>query len=167
MTKIAAVEERTLRVTSPLKDVYKFFIDPELIKEETADVHGFERVDGSTARFVLVEKVEKGIRYQADYTVEYKGNGSDEITWRTIRGNLEATGTVRMQKVTESITEIQYRESVAPDLPITQLMAMLFKPIVAREVRKDIGKFLDRVEARFGRVASGSSAGPFANERVR
>jgi len=167
MTKIAAVEEMTLHVTAPLNDVYKFFIDPELINEETVDVHRFERFDDSTARWVLVEKVEKGIRYQADYTVEYQGNGSDEITWRTIGGNLEASGTVRLQKVTESETEIRYRESVAPDLPITHLMAILFKPIVAREVRQGIGKFLDRVEARFGRVASEGSAGSGKNERAR
>ena len=151
MTKIAATEERTLKVKSPLKDVYQFFNDPGLLKEETADVERFERLEGNRARWVLTEKVEKGIRYMADYTVEYHGNGSDQVTWHTIEGNLDTQGEVFLRRVDESNTEIRYREVLAPDLPITSLMAKLFKPIVAREVRKDIGKFLDRVERRFGR----------------
>ncbi|HZN92573.1 MAG TPA: hypothetical protein VFB81_07700 [Myxococcales bacterium] len=154
MPKIAATEERTLRVRAPLKDVYQFFRDPGLLKEETADVERFERLEGDRAHWLLVEKVEKGLRYQASYTVEYHGNGSDHVTWRTTEGNLDSEGEVFLRQVDASSTEIKYRETVAPDLPITNLTAKIFKPIVAREVRKDIGKFLDRVEQRFGRSES-------------
>ncbi|QRN98868.1 hypothetical protein JRI60_07510 [Archangium violaceum] len=152
MTKIVATEERTLRVRSPLKDVYQFFNDPGLIKEETADVERFELLEGNRAHWILTEKVEKGIRYLADYTVEYHGNGTDHVTWRTIDGNLDTQGEVILRQLDAPNTEIRFREMLAPDLPITNLMAKLFKPIVAREVRKDIGKFLDRVEHRFGRA---------------
>jgi uncharacterized membrane protein len=154
MTKIAATEERTLTVRSSLEDVYRFFADPALLKEETADVDRFDRLDGNRARWVLTEKVEKGVRYQADYTVEYDCNGKDQVSWRTIQGNLDTEGQVLLRTVGDAVTEIRYREALAPDLPITNLMAKIFKPIVAREVRKDIGKFLDRVQRRFDRVAT-------------
>ncbi len=152
MTKIAATEERTLTVRAPLQDVYQFFSDPGLLKEVTADVERFERLEGNKARWILIEKVEKGVRYLADYTVQYNPEGGNRVTWRTIEGNLETDGEVVLRSIDGSSTEIRYRETVAPDLPISNLTAKLFKPIVAREVRKDIGKFLDRVELRFGRA---------------
>ena len=43
-------------------------------------------------------------------------------------------------------SEIHYRERVEPDLPISSLMAKLIQPLVARELRNDISRFLDRVE---------------------
>jgi uncharacterized membrane protein len=151
MTKIAATEERTMMVRAPLAEDYQCFSDPALLREETADVDRFERLGVNKARWILTEKVEKGLRYQADYTVEYLCNGADRVAWRTVEGNLDTDGEVVLRAVSDGTTEIRYREMVAPDLPITSLMAKLFKPIVAREVRKDIGKFIDRVERRFGR----------------
>jgi uncharacterized membrane protein len=159
MAKIPATEERTFNVRAPLPDVYRFFSDPGLLREETGDVARFERLPGdqaNRAHWVLVEKVEKGIRYTADYTVEYQGNGADRVTWRTVEGNLDTEGEVLLRPLADGLTEIRFREVLAPDLPITNLMAKLFKPIVAREVRKDIGRFLERVERRFGPVAKAS-----------
>lgn len=153
MTKIAATEERTLTVRAPLQEVYQFFSDPGLLKEVTADVERFERLGDNKARWTLTEKVEKGVRYLADYTVQYSPDGGNRVTWQTIEGNLETTGEVVLRSIDGSTTEIRYRETVAPDLPISSLTAKLFKPIVAREVRKDIGKFLDRVELRFNGAA--------------
>jgi len=153
MAKIDATEERTLLLKAPLAEVYRFFADPALLKEETADVERFEPLGEGKAHWVLTEKVEKGVRYQADYMIEYRGNGSDRVTWRTIEGNLDTEGEVLLRAIGESTTEVRFRERLAPDLPITALMAKIFKPIVAREVRKDIGKFLDRVAERFGNAA--------------
>ena len=42
-------------------------------------------------------------------------------------------------------SEVRYRESVEPELPITPLMARLIKPLVARELRREIIQFLERV----------------------
>ena len=150
MTKIAATEERTLTVPAPIQEVYRFFSDPVLLREATVDVERFERIDEHRARWVLTEKVEKGVRFLADYTVEYQGNGSDRVSWRSVAGNLDVTGEAELRPLPVGGTEIHYRETVAPDLPIASLMAKLFKPIVARELRQDIGRFLTRVAQRLG-----------------
>lgn len=166
MAKIAATEERTLIVSASVDEVYGFFTNPALLREETPEVERFELLGPGTARWVLAEKAEKGIRFQADYTVEYSGDGGDRVTWRTVgaigqgeqggqggqgpgSGNLDVTGEVRLRRLDDRRTEIRYRETLTPDLPITPILAALFRPIVAREVRADIGRFLDRVARRF------------------
>jgi carbon monoxide dehydrogenase subunit G len=150
MAKIAATEERTLIVSASVEEVYGFFSDPALLREETPDVERFERLGPGRARWVLAEKAEKGIRFQADYTVEYTGHDDDRVTWRTLAGNLDTAGEVRLMRLGNHETEIRYRETLAPDLPITPILATLFRPLVVREVRADIGRFLERVAHRFG-----------------
>ncbi|HEX2573590.1 MAG TPA: SRPBCC family protein [Polyangia bacterium] len=155
MAKIAATEERTLIVSAPLEEVYRFFSSPALLREETPGVERFELLGPGKARWVLVEKAEKGIRFQADFTVEYVAQAGDRVTWRTVAtegagGNLDTIGEVLLRRLDDDRTEIHYRETLAPDLPITPILAALFRPIVAREVRADIGRFLDRVVRRFG-----------------
>lgn len=150
MTKIKATEKRTLAVAAPITDVYNFFLDPMKISKLTADLEKFELLDPHRARWMLVEKVEKGVRYAADYTVEYSGNGQDEVTWQSVEGNMDIDGKIALRSLENGHTELDYQETVAPDLPITRLTAIIFKPIVARELRQDISGFLDRVTEHFG-----------------
>jgi uncharacterized membrane protein len=150
MVKIFATEERTMRVRAPLSEVYAFFRDPAMIRELSADVESFERIDEHCARWVLTEKVEKGVRFRADYTVEYRSEAEERVVWCTTTGNMDVDGEVELRALEPQCTEIFYRETVGPDLPITKLTALLFKSIVARELRQDIRHFLDRVRDRFG-----------------
>jgi uncharacterized membrane protein len=152
MVKIFATEERTMQVRTPISQVYTFFSDPALIRELSADVESFERIDESHARWVLTEKVEKGVRFHADYTVEYRNEAEQRVVWNTIAGNMDVSGEVTLRAIESQSTELFYRETVGPDLPITKLTALLFKPIVAHALRQDIRHFLDRVCARFGAV---------------
>lgn len=150
MVKIFATEERTMRVRAPISEVHAFFRDPAMIRELSADVESFERIDEHRARWLLTEKVEKGVRFQADYTVEYRNEADARVVWCTTAGNMDVKGEVELRAIEPQCTEIFYRETVGPDLPITKLTALLFKPIVARELRQDIRHFLDRVRERFG-----------------
>jgi hypothetical protein len=58
-------------------------------------------------------------------------------------------GDVWLTTMADGGTEIRYREMVAPDLPITSIMARLIQPIVARQLRAELETFLDRVRAHF------------------
>jgi uncharacterized membrane protein len=139
-------------VAAPLVEVYRFFMSPTLLSEATADVDSCECLEGDRAHWRLVEKVDQGIRFRADYVVQYTGNGWDAVSWHTVSGNLQSEGRVVLQQLDAAVTEIQYSESVAPDLPITPLLATLFKPIVVREVKQGIAEFLDRIERKLGRA---------------
>ena len=151
MAKIKATEERTLSVAAAMADVYQFFASPARIRELTPDVEQFEMADEHTAHWVFVEKVEKGVRYGPEYTAVYTGNGTDKVEWCSQgEGNMEVDGVVTLRELGPGQTEFHYRETVIPDLPISKLTAIIFKPIVARELRQDIGKFLDRVVEHFG-----------------
>lgn len=155
MAKIATTEERTRIISGSLEDLYRFFCDPALIREETADVARFEPLGEGRGHFVLVERGGMGGRFQADYTIEYTGNRSDCVTWRTLGGNLDTTGEILLRRIDDRSIEVRYRETLALDLPIWSFVARLLKPLVARELRSDIDRFLGRVAQRFSTRRSG------------
>lgn len=148
MTKVAATEERTLRVAASPERAYAFFSQPEQLAKVMDGVERFEMLPHGSVRWVLEEKVDKGIRFQADYVVLYDGDGASRVRWRSLSGNMENAGDVSILPTADGGSEIHYRERVEPDLPISALMARLIQPLVARELRNDIGRFLDRAAQR-------------------
>jgi uncharacterized membrane protein len=146
MTKVAAVEERTLLVTAGPERAYAFFSQPAQIAKAMDGVERIEYLPQGGVRWVLAEKVDKGIRFQADYVVAYEGDGAGRIKWRSLAGNMDNAGDVSIQPTADGGSEIHYWERVEPDLPISALMARLIQPLVARELRNDIGRFLDRAQ---------------------
>ena len=75
----------------------------------------------------------------------YDGDGAEHVSWRSVEGNMRNDGDVWIKSLPGGGSEIRYRESVEPELPITPLMARLIKPLVARELRREIIQFLERV----------------------
>lgn len=150
MAKIEAKESRRFKVNASIEEAYELFSDPEKQAGLFNELERYELVDDETVRYVLEEQKEKGITFQGDYTVRYVGNGSDKVEWETLEGNIETEGVVRLEKVSDDVTEIDYNETLTPDLPIPRLMARVFKPIVSREVRKGIGEYLENVERELG-----------------
>jgi uncharacterized membrane protein len=150
MAKIEATETQTFEVKAPLEAVYKAFSDLEIIKENFVGLERAEFSEGNVARWILKEKVDKGLRFKGDYTLKYDGNGKDRITWRSIAGNIDNDAEVVLTQVGSSV-RVFYRETIAPDLPIPGLMARVFKPIVAREVRKDLVKYAESVKSYLAR----------------
>ena len=154
MVRIAATEERVLNVPASPETVYAFFSRPEALSEAMGSVERCERLEGNRVRWLLEEKVDKGIRFRADYIVTFEGDGTEHVCWRSVEGNMRNDGDVWIKPLPGGGTEIHYRESVEPDLPITPLMARLITPLVARELRGEINAFLERVRAQFAKSAA-------------
>jgi uncharacterized membrane protein len=152
MVRIAATEERVLTVPASPEAVHAFFSRPESLGEVMASVARCERLPGNHVRWVLEEKVDKGIRFQADYIVAYHGESPEHVYWRSVEGNMRNDGDVWIRPLPDGGTEIRYRESVEPELPITPLLARLIKPILDRELRGEIGGFLERLSERFSTI---------------
>jgi carbon monoxide dehydrogenase subunit G len=150
MAWIEGTEEQTFVVDAPYQDVVDFFGDPATFKECLDQVESAEETEGGVWHWVLQEKAEKGIRFKADYTVKYEMTGEGRVQWHTLEGNMRSEGVTECSEVGEDRTEVRYKETIATDLPIPKLMAKVFRPIVAREIRKGVGSFLDCARARFG-----------------
>jgi uncharacterized membrane protein len=151
---ISATEEIVLAVKASPAEVYAFFSQPELLSQAMDAVERCEPLADNKVRWVLQEKVDKGIRFQADYVVCFDGDGREHIGWQFVEGNMRNDGDVWMTPLPNGGTEIRYRECVEPDLPITPLTAKLIKPLVARELRGEIQRFLDRVGQHLGGAPS-------------
>jgi uncharacterized membrane protein len=149
MVRIAATEQRVLNVAASPEEVYAFFSSPETLARAMDSVERCERLPDNRVRWVLAEKVDKGIRFRGDYVVSFEGDGREHICWRSLAGNMRNDGDVWIKPRAGGGTEIQYREHVEPELPITPLLARLISPLVARELRGEINAFLSRVQERF------------------
>ncbi len=142
MAWIEGTEERTFVVDADYDEVVAYFCDPSQFREAFTEMESGEEVEPGVWEWTLVEKAEKGIRFQGRYKVEYRREG-DVGTWETLEGNSRSEGRVEFKDVAGG-TEVHYRESLSFDLPIPKLAAKIFKPIVAREIRGGVGGFLDR-----------------------
>jgi hypothetical protein len=67
----------------------------------------------------------------------------------TMASRMRNDGDVWLEPIDGGGTEIRYRESVEPELPITPLLARLITPMVARELRGEIHAFLGRLGEHF------------------
>lgn len=150
MARITVTEERTFCVTAPIEQVYSFFAAPDQHGELRESLESHELLGKDRVRWVFQEKKKQGLRFQADYTVIYEGNGVDHVHWRFLEGNAGNEGDVWLTPAHDGGTEIHYCELIEPDLPIPSAMARLIEPMVRRELREEIGHFLDRVRDRFG-----------------
>ena len=143
MAWIEGTEEQTFAVNSSYQDVVDFFSDPATFKECLSQIETAEEVESMVWRWVLEEKAEKGITYQADYTVAYEKVDDGHFKWTTREGNMRSEGFTKFKELGDGRTEVHYKETIATDLPIPRLMAKVFSPIVSREIRKGVGSFLD------------------------
>jgi len=155
MTKIAATEEQTFQVPASPEKVYAFFSQPEQVRQAMVGLEKCEFRSQNTVRWVLSEKVDQGIRFQADYVVTYEGDGAGNVRWHSIEGNMGGDGEVQIRPLVDGGTEVYYRETVEPDLPITSLMSRLLKPLVSRELRSDVNQFLERAREQLSLASKG------------
>lgn len=146
MAKIAATEEQVLYVTTSPQKAYAFFSQPEQLCQAMDGVERIEVLAGGGVHWVLEEKRGQGICFQPDYVMELAGDGARHVTWRTVAGNMGDDGEVWIDPLPEGGSQIRYRQTVEPDLPITPLLARLIKPLVARELRNDVLRFLERAQ---------------------
>lgn len=146
MAKIAVTEERMLHVDATPAEAYAFFSQPERLREAFVGLERCDIMPAGRVRWVLEEKSGQGVRFQANFVVDYAGDGSQHVSWRFVEGNMENEGEVHIEASPNGGSEIRYREHVAPDLPITPLLARLIKPLVAKELKNDLTNFLARVQ---------------------
>src|SRR5438876_12288651 len=88
MSKITATEEQIFNVGASPAEAYAFFSRLDKLRQATPGVERCEPLPDGRVRWVLEEKVDKGIRFQADYVVTYDGNGTDYVRCRFVEGNM-------------------------------------------------------------------------------
>jgi uncharacterized membrane protein len=147
MARIAAVEEKVFQVGASAETVYAFFSQVERLRQVMDGVERCEVLGDGRVHWVLEEKTGQGIRFQPDYVVAYEGNDTDHVQCRSLAGNMKNDWDVWI-KPTPGGSQVSYRETVEADLPITALLALLIKPLVVKELRNDVNRFLDRVRQR-------------------
>ncbi len=146
MTWIEASHQRTFEVDVPPEEIAQFFSDPSQIRHCMRDLETGEKVDDQTWRWILEEVGAKNITFQGDYTVRYTREEDDVVTWKSEgEGTMRTEGRAEFEALGSDRTRVEYEETLASDLPIPRLARRVFRPIVAREVKKGVEGFLDEV----------------------
>jgi len=148
MAKVAVTEECTFHVTADATSAYEFFSKPQLFREAMEGVLRCEEIEMDRVRWILEEQADQGVRFQPDYIVAYTCDGWQRVAWEFIDGNLRNEGEIRIAALPDGGSEIHYRETVEPDLPITPLLMMLVKPLVTRELRAGLQHFVLQSQVR-------------------
>ena len=142
MAWIEGEEERIFYLEMDLDEVADFFCKPEGFTQAFTTLEKGEEIEEGVWEYTLDPISAGGITFQGKYTVEYTREGNT-LTWVSRdSGNMKSTGKTIVSKV-GSRTQIEYEEKIATDLPIPRLAARIFRPIVAREVKKGINEYLD------------------------
>lgn len=160
MTWIEGEHQRTFEVNASVEEVAEFLSDPEQIRHCMVDLERAERVDDQTWRWVREEIGAKNVTFQGDYTVRYSRKG-DVVTWESIGdGTMRTEGRAKLERVDDQTTRVDYRETLASDLPVPKLARKVFQPIVGREIRGGVDDFIDEVIAHInaGGLQSGDTA---------
>ncbi len=144
MTRIAATEEQTFDLETSAEQAFAFFSQPQEFSKALAGLEYCQMNGSGQVRFVFAEKRDSGIVFQPDYTVQFEPATDQSVRWRSLEGNMGNQGEVLIAAKPQGGCRVTYRETVEPDLPITSLMAKLIKPIVVRELRRDVSAFLQR-----------------------
>jgi carbon monoxide dehydrogenase subunit G len=146
MAWIEGTEERTFRVDAPADRVAEFFASPAEFKACMTELESAEPVEDDTWRWVLEEKGAKGLSFQGEYTVRYERDGH-QVTWTTVRdSNMRSEGSVDVESLDDGTSRVTYQARISADLPIPKLMAKAFEGIIANEVTKGVGAFLDNAK---------------------
>jgi uncharacterized membrane protein len=147
VTRITATEEQVIRVGASPQQAYAFFADLDQLRQTLLGVERCEVLPGGRVHWVLKVRVDRGLGFQADYVVRLRGNGTDHVSSRSVEGNMRNDWDAWIGAGPGG-TEIRFLETVAPELPIPAGLAPLIRPLVARELRQDVNRFLDRVRQR-------------------
>lgn len=146
MARISATEQQVLSVKASAERAYAFFSQPEQMCRAIDGVVECQALPGGKVRWVLAEKCEQGVRFQPDYVVAFDGDGARHVRWSFVEGNMCDEGEVWIDPLPSGGSQIRYRQTIEPDLPITPLLARLLKPLVVRELRSDLSRFLQRAQ---------------------
>jgi len=150
MAWVSGSAKRVFQIRAPMAQVYEFLTTPDQIVEALKDLERKELLDPATARFLYKERTERGVTFRPDTTVRYSGNGTDQVQWGPhgdAPRTLTCSGSAQLRALGGGVTEVTYEENSSTDLPIPKLLAKVFKPILAREIKKDVYAYLDRVKA--------------------
>lgn len=143
MSWVEGTEKQSLVIDAPMAAVVSFFADPAQLRVCLTQVELAEEIEPNVWKWTLREKNEKGLKFQGIYTVRYTRQSDSKVVWETVDAQtMRAEGSVVCRALGNK-TEIDYEETIATDLPIPKLAAKVFRPIVAREIRKDVGSYLE------------------------
>lgn len=146
MTRISVTEERSLDFSAAPEQVYAFFSRPKELSKAMDGIQSCELMADGKVRWILAESMDQGIRFQPDYVVAFSGDGVGRVDWVATEGNMGNEGWVEITPGSNGSSHVAYHETIEPDLPITPLMARLIRPLVARELRQGLDKFLAQAE---------------------
>ena len=155
MAKFPTEVERSVDLRIPLARVYAFFWD---VVGSARCIPGLEHcreVGPETFEFLYEPRSAGPVSMVVRYTSAYSGNGTDEISFRSVAsasGNTDAEGCIRLRAVGEG-TRVTLRQCIAPETPVPRLVQGVIRSFVEREAAAAVDAYLAAVKRELERRA--------------
>lgn len=144
MAWIPAKSEVTMHIRAPLAAVFRFLTDVERSGRKFPGVETIERrPDGF--HWVLAERSTAGLKFKADYVVRYRDNGTNEISWTPVSGNLRSSGRWRMTPTPDGVNVTLTAESEA-DVKVPRLLAAIARTFAQREHDQGVAGYVAAIK---------------------
>ncbi len=119
-----------------------YFADPEKIAAATKSAERID-VEGATIHYVLQEEDHGVVKFKPDYRSTYTLEGTT-VSWEPSGGNIEQKGRATFTPSGDGCT-MHYTETMRLDLPISNMMAPMVRPLLGPVLKKEIQSYLDRM----------------------
>ena len=148
MPTFASSDKQTIQIQSSKQRVADTLSSPDRIRELMGDKLDYaETLDAHTLRLIRKPVEEKGVRFRGEQTIRYEYNGNGTVTWKTIsEGNMRSRGEARLTEVSDTVTSVEYRETIECDMDVNRLLAAILRPIVEYKIKTGITDHLNRLK---------------------
>ncbi len=96
MASIECSATQTRRIAAPIDAVLRALIDIPVYGKLWDDVETVTDLGDDKYRYRLIERKTAGIKFVGQYTCRYTNNGTDEMKWTTLEGNMDSRGSWRL-----------------------------------------------------------------------
>lgn len=133
--------EQSVTIFRPVQEVYKFWQNVENLPKFINHLKAVHKVpdDASPSRSHWVASTRAGLHVEWD--VEIINERENEIiTWQSLPGSeVDAAGSVRFKKLSESVTEVQMNLNYEPPGgKMVVILSKLFRKDAASEIEEDL-----------------------------
>jgi hypothetical protein len=146
MARFTGQYEESFVVDAPVGRARAHFSDLETIACNYGNLESCDR-DGQTLRVVLEPKKVMKVVYQGRYESHYRFTADNVLEWQSKGdGNAAVSGRAEFIALDDRHTRINYRHTMTCVMDgVGRLVGKAIAPVVAREIRKGVSVYLDRM----------------------
>jgi carbon monoxide dehydrogenase subunit G len=141
MTWIPSRAERIVNFSAPLSKVFGLLVDLETTGLLFPGVSRIEKQGEGVYRWVLEERSMAGMKFHGDYVIKGSDNGTDEVFWGPVSGNIRSSGRWKLVEQAGATVGYGIFENEV-DTPLPGILRSAVKMFVQSETERGVDSYI-------------------------